>query len=75
MYGRFLVNQRDTELESGNIVTWLKEHASKESAEAMVILGNLYATGTEVKPSNNSAISWYKKSVRQDEEYSDIVNV
>ena len=41
MYGRFLVNQRDTELESGSIVSWLKEHASKESAEAMVILGNL----------------------------------
>ena len=74
MYGRFLVNQRDTELESGNIVTWLKEHASKENAEAMVILGNLYATGTEVKPSNNAAIRWYKKAVRQDEEDSDIVN-
>ena len=74
MYGRFLVNQRDTELESGSIVTWLKEHASKESAEAMVILGNLYATGTEVKPSNNAAIRWYKKAVRQNEEDSDIVN-
>ena len=74
MYGRFLINQRDTELESGGIVTWLKDHARNESAEAMVILGNLYATGTEVKPSNSTAIRWYKKAVRQDDEDSDIIN-
>ena len=74
MYGRFLINQHGAELKSGGIVSWLKNHARNENAEAMVILGNLYATGTEVKPSNSTAIRWYKRAVRLDDEDSDIIN-
>ena len=74
MYGRFLISRRDQNLEYGDIKKWLKSHTSNGSAEAMVIMGNLYATGTTVPASNSSAVRWYKKAVKQDIQNSDIVN-
>ena len=74
MYGRFLISRRDLNLEYGDIKKWLKSHTSNGSAEAMVIMGNLYATGTTVPASNSSAVRWYKKAVKQDIQNSDIVN-
>ena len=74
MYGRFLISRRELSLEYGDITKWLKNHANNDSAEAMIILGNLYATGTTVPASINAAIRWYKRAVKQDIQNSNIVN-
>ena len=74
MYGRFLISRRDLNLGDREIVKWLKKHTDEGSSEAMVIMGNLYATGTTVSASNNAAVRWYKKAVKQNPKDSNIVN-
>lgn len=43
----------------------LQELADAGSPEAMVVLGNLYAKGIDVKQSSRRAVRWYKKAVTQ----------
>ena len=42
-----------------------KDLAAKDNPEAMVVIGNLYAKGAEVKRSTRKAVRWYKKAVAQ----------
>lgn len=77
-YGRFLsgrdgINQEQKQ-DDKQIKKLLQSIADRGNAEAMIVLGNLYARGINGRSSNRRAIKWYKKAVRADTENGDIVN-
>ena len=59
---------------NGQIYQRLEDLAGNDEAEAMVILGNLYARGIASKASNRTALRWYKKAVKTAPANADIVN-
>ena len=56
------------------IIEQLKALADADNAEAMIMLGNLYARGVNADSSNRRAIRWYKKAIKADPDDADIVN-
>jgi TPR repeat protein len=76
-YARFLTNQAAEKSSGGDhklIIKQLRNLADTDDTEAMVVLGNVYARGVGVKPSNKRAIRWYKKAVNTEPANADIVN-
>ncbi len=77
--GRFLVglpveDHGSVNLEDSAVHTRLEVLADDDSAEAMVILGNLHARGVGTRPSTSRAFRWYKRAVNQAPDDADIVN-
>lgn len=73
-YGRFLT-ANDIQVNADNqVTTWLRDLTRDNNAEAMVVMGNLFARGLVPKASKRKAISWYKKAVRKAPVDPDIVN-
>lgn len=57
------------------ILEQLKKLAEEDNnAEAMIMIGNLYARGVNADPSNRRAIRWYKKAIKAEPDDADIVN-
>ena len=56
------------------IIAQLEKLAEDDNAEAMIMLGNLYARGINTEPSNRRAIRWYKKAVKAEPDDADVVN-
>ena len=57
------------------ILEQLKKLADEDNnAEAMIMIGNLYARGVNADPSNRRAIRWYKKAIKAEPDDADIVN-
>ena len=76
-YGRFLTAEGDaisSQADHSQVLELLERLAKQGNAEAMVILGNLYARGTAVKISLSKAIRWYKKAVKAAAGEADIIN-
>jgi TPR repeat protein len=75
-YARFLIADAakgNPEIETP-IVDWLRKLTADDHAEAMIMLGNLYARGITVGASTRKAIRWYKKAVKSAPDDPDIVN-
>ncbi len=75
-YARFLIADAakgNPEIETP-IVDWLRKLTADDHAEAMIMLGNLYARGVTVRASTRKAIRWYKKAVKSAPDDPDIVN-
>mgnify|MGYP006242027637 FL=1 len=63
-YARYIAgsNQRESQT---RLMPLLRELADANNPEAMVVIGNLYAKGVEVRRSARRAVRWYKKAVDQ----------
>ena len=73
-YGRFLTSGDHEVTRENEIVDWLTELARDDNAQAMIVLGNLYARGLVPKQSRRKAINWYKRAVRKAPDNPDVVN-
>lgn len=63
-YARYIASSPEQSAKTP-IIPLLTELAESGDAEAMVVLGNIYAKGVDVRPSTRKAIRWYKKAVAQ----------
>jgi len=61
-YARYIGSSPDQSAKT-QIIPLLSELAESGDAEAMVVLGNMFAKGVGVSPSTRKAIRWYKKAV------------
>jgi TPR repeat protein len=61
-YARYIANSPNQSAKT-QIIPLLSSLAESGDAEAMVVLGNMFAKGVGVKPSTRKAIRWYKKAV------------
>ena len=75
-YARFLVSDaaRGGKPVETQIVDQLTKLTKADNAEAMILLGNLYARGVNVAPSNRRALRWYRRAIKAEPEDADIVN-
>ena len=75
-YARFLVADaaNDEAPIDTPIINRLTGLAKDDNAEAMIMLGNLYARGVNAEASNRKAVRWYKKAVKTEPDDPDIVN-
>ena len=73
-YARFLAD-KDTALAfDPDALTWLTEQARADDGEAMVLLGNLHATGKGVPQNFRRALRWYRAAVKKSDAAAHIVN-
>ena len=63
-YARYIAASPERRSET-QLIPLLRELADADNAEAMVVLGNLYAKGVSVKRSSRAAVRWYKRAVAQ----------
>ena len=63
-YARYIARTPERQSQT-KLLPLLKDLAAKDNPEAMVVIGNLYAKGAEVKRSTRKAVRWYKKAVAQ----------
>ncbi len=63
-YARYICESMTQESQT-QILPLLRELADADNAEAMVVIGNLYAKGVETRRSYRRAIRWYKRAVDQ----------
>lgn len=63
-YARYIAGS-DLRESQTRLMPLLRELADANNAEAMVVIGNLYAKGVEVRRSARKAVRWYKKAVAQ----------
>ena len=61
-YARYIAASPERQPEAP-LIPLLEELADEGNAEAMVVMGNLYAKGISVKRSPRRAVRWYKKAV------------
>lgn len=61
-YARYIANSPKLTAKT-QIIALLSGLAESGDAEAMVVLGNMFAKGVGVKPSARKAIRWYKRAV------------
>lgn len=61
-YARYIASSPEQSAKT-QIIPMLSELAESGDAEAMVVLGNMFAKGVGVRPSTRKAIRWYKKAV------------
>ena len=61
-YARYIGASPDQSAKT-QIIPLLSQLAESGDAEAMVVLGNMFAKGVGVRPSTRKAIRWYKKAV------------
>ena len=73
-YARFLLDRSAGQEGDPRIADWLKELAADGDAEAMLLLGNLYARGLGVAQNFRRAVRWYKEAVSAGPEDASIVN-
>ncbi len=63
-YARYIAGSSGRESRT-RLMPLLRELADADDPEAMVVIGNLYAKGVEVRRSARKAVRWYKKAVEQ----------
>ena len=63
-YARYIAGSSERESQT-RLMPLLRELADADDPEAMVVIGNLYAKGVEVRRSARKAVRWYKKAVDQ----------
>ncbi|MBL6815299.1 MAG: sel1 repeat family protein [Pseudomonadales bacterium] len=63
-YARYIAGSEQRESQT-RLMPLLRELADANNPEAMVVIGNLYAKGIEVRRSARQAVRWYKKAVDQ----------
>ena len=63
-YARYVAGSSERESQT-RLMPLLRELADADDPEAMVVIGNLYAKGVEVRRSARKAMRWYKKAVDQ----------
>lgn len=73
-YARFLLDRSIDQMPDPRAVAWLRELATEDDAEAMLLLGNFYARGVGTEQSFRKAVRWYKNAVRVAPEDASIVN-
>lgn len=73
-YARFLLDRTIEQAGDPRAISWLEELADDEDAEAMLLLGNLYARGMGTKQNFRRAVTWYKDAVKTAPEDASIVN-
>jgi len=74
-YARFLLDPDSAQAPDPRAAQWLEELAKQtDDAEAMLLLGNLYARGVGVKQSSRQAVSSYKDAVKTAPGNASIVN-
>jgi len=73
-YARFLLDRAVDQSADPRVVEWLEELAEEDDAEAMLLLGNLYARGVGTEQNFRRAVNWYKGAVKVSPEDATIVN-
>ncbi len=73
-YARFLLDRSIEQDGDPRAIGWLEELAADEDAEAMLLLGNLYARGVGTEQNFRRAVSWYKDAVKTAPADASIVN-
>ena len=73
-YARFLMNPEVGKEFNEQAFGWLQDAAKNGSAEAMLLIGNLYAKGQHVNQSYRRALSWFKDAVSAAPDNASIVN-
>ena len=61
-YARYVASDPNRQVKIP-LIRQLNKLAESDNAEAMLVLGNLYAKGVSVRPSARKAVRWYKKAV------------
>ncbi|MCZ6887532.1 MAG: tetratricopeptide repeat protein [Gammaproteobacteria bacterium] len=73
-YARFLMNPEVAKPFSEQAFDWLNDIARQDNAEAMLIIGNLYAKGVHVNQSFRRALSWFRDAATTAPDNSSIIN-
>jgi len=63
-YARFLLDRSIEQAPDPRAIGWLKELADEGDAEAMLLLGNMYARGVGTSQNFRRAVRWYKEAVK-----------
>jgi TPR repeat protein len=73
-YARFLLDRSVEPAPDPQVIDWLKGLAKAGDAEAMLLLGNLYARGVGTSQNFGRAVNWYKDAVKVSPDDASIVN-
>ncbi len=73
-YARFLLDRSIEQEGDPRAIDWLEDLADDEDAEAMLLLGNLYARGVGTDQNFRRAVTWYKDAVKTAPADAGIVN-
>ena len=73
-YARFLLDRSIEQAPDPRAIGWLKELADEGDAEAMLLLGNMYARGVGTSQNFRRAVRWYKEAVKAAPDDASIVN-
>jgi len=73
-YARFSFDRLENRPFDPRITDWLTEEAQADNAEAMILLGNLWARGITVAQNHRKAQRWYRSAVDTAPDDANIVN-
>ena len=73
-YARFLMHPDVDKPFERRAYDWLREVASQDNPDAMLVLGNLYARGVHVNRSFRRAFGWFRKAIASAPEDASIIN-
>lgn len=73
-YARFLLDRSAAQAPDPRILAWLETLAKNDDAEAMLLLGNVYARGVGTSQSFSRAVRWYRQAVKTAPNDASIVN-
>ena len=73
-YARFLLDRDQTREPHTETASWLESLAEQKDAEAMILLGNLWARGIGVQQNPRRAVRWFERAVDAANNEPHIVN-